>query len=253
MRANLHKYIARQFLDPYEGLVDSSNVNEQLVSCLKKAFNECDMGYKNAHADCAKSCGSTAVVVLIVGNKLVCANLGDARAVLSRNGKALDLSVDYKASRKDEQERIKSQGGYIVFGRVLGRLAVTRAFGDFDCKQIQITNEETKEVEEHNFVLNEPEIRVVSLDAVSDDFVVLASDGLFDRFSSQECINKIREHLMTQEMMEQDPKDAARILVADATSSRINSDNTTCVIVTLNKGIDKSKAEMEKNNLTSSC
>lgn len=182
----------------------------------------------------------------------MCANLGDARAVLSRDGKALDLSVDYKASRKDEQERIKAQGGYIVFGRVLGRLAVTRAFGDFDCKQIQITNEETKEVEEHNFVLNEPEIRVVSLDAVSDDFVVLASDGLFDRFSSQECINKTREHLMSQEMMEQDPKDAARVLVAEATSSRINSDNTTCVIVTLNRGIDKSKVELEKNNLASS-
>jgi serine/threonine protein phosphatase PrpC len=53
---------------------------------------------------------------------------------MSRDGKSYDLSVDYKASRKDEQERIKSQGGYIVFGRVLGRLAVTRAFGDFECK-----------------------------------------------------------------------------------------------------------------------
>lgn len=42
-------------------------------------------------------------------------------------------------------------------------------------------------------------------------------------------------------MMEQDPKDTARMLVADATSSRINSDNTTCVVVTLNRGIDKTK------------
>lgn len=90
-------------------------------------------------------------------------------------------------------------------------------------------------------MLNEPEIRVVSLDAVNDDFVVLASDGLFDRFSSHECINLAREHLMSQNMMEQDPKEASRLLVAEATSSRINSDNTTCVIVTLNRGIDKSK------------
>ena len=60
--------------------------------------------------------------------------MGDARAVLARNSEALDLSVDHKASRKDEQDRIKSQGGYIVFGRVLGRLAITRAFGDFECK-----------------------------------------------------------------------------------------------------------------------
>ena len=74
------------------------------------------------------------MICLLVGQKIICANLGDARALMCRNGKAIDLSVDYKASRKDEQERIKSQGGYIVFGRVLGRLAVTRAFGDFECK-----------------------------------------------------------------------------------------------------------------------
>lgn len=81
-------------------------------------------------------------MVLIIGNRIVCINLGDARAVLCRDQKAYDLSVDYKASRKDEQERIKSQGGYIVFGRVLGRLAVTRAFGDFECKQIRIVTDE---------------------------------------------------------------------------------------------------------------
>jgi protein phosphatase 1G len=92
--------------------------------------------YQKAFPEVSKQCGSTAVICLIIGSQLVCINLGDARSVLSRNGKAFDMSVDYKASRKDEQERIKSQGGYIVFGRVLGRLAVTRAFGDFECKQI---------------------------------------------------------------------------------------------------------------------
>lgn len=94
-------------------------------------------------------------MVLIIDNILICANVGDARAVLCRNGKAIDLSIDHKASRPDEQERIKKQGGYIVFGRVLGRLAVTRAFGDFDCKNIEVAvDEHTKEVK--NFVLIEP-------------------------------------------------------------------------------------------------
>ena len=48
------------------------------------------------------------MIVLIVGQQIICVNLGDARAIMCRNGKAVDLSVDYKASRKDEQERIKS-------------------------------------------------------------------------------------------------------------------------------------------------
>jgi len=74
----------------------------------------------------------------MIGNKLFCANLGDARGVMCRSNQAVDLSVDHKAKRPDEQERIRGHGGYIVSGRVLGRLAVSRAFGDYDCKNIEV-------------------------------------------------------------------------------------------------------------------
>lgn len=111
---------------------------------------------------------------------------------MCRDGTYVELSQDYKASRKDEQDRIKSQGGYIVFGRVLGRLAVTRAFGDFECKQIMVKDEEKEEKTMRNFVLNEPEIRVTDIDRFRDDFIILASDGLYDRFSSQDCVKIAR-------------------------------------------------------------
>ena len=136
--------------------------------------------------------------------------------MLSRNGRALDLSVDYKASRKDEQERIKSQGGFIIFGRVFGRLAVTRSFGDFQCKQIQIINEKTQEKETKNFVLNEPEIRFVTINKQTDDFIILASDGLYDRFSSEECVELAREKFLTMDVLEQDPTVVAGHLVHEA-------------------------------------
>ena len=196
------------------------------------------------YGELSKQCGSTAVICLVAGQKIVCANLGDARALMCRNGKALDLSVDYKASRKDEQERIKSQGGYIVFGRVLGRLAVTRAFGDFECKQIPIKNEETKEKELRNFVLCEPEVRVTTINKSTDDFILLASDGLFDRFSSQECVDIARAKFVENDLMEQDPKEVARHLVLEAVKARVNSDNTTAIIVALNSGID---TNLERN------
>ena len=149
------------------------------------------------------------MVALIVGNKLYCANVGDARGIMCRDGKALDLSVDHKAKRKDEQERIKSQGGYIVYGRVLGRLAISRAFGDFDCKNIEMPpknldgteNKDEKVV--RSFVLSEREIRVVDLDPKRDDFFLLASDGLFDRFSSEECVKLVRSKLQKMDYMEQ--------------------------------------------------
>ena len=62
-------------------------------------------------------------------------------------------------------------------------MAVTRAFGDFDCKNIEVPNDEN-EKEIKNFVLIEPEIRVTTIDPIKDHFILLASDGLFDRFSS---------------------------------------------------------------------
>ena len=45
----------------------------------------------------------------------------------------------------------------------MGRLAVTRALGDFECKQIEITDEQTGEVKIKNFVLSEPEIRMTTI------------------------------------------------------------------------------------------
>jgi len=40
---------------------------------------------------------------------------------------------------------------------VFGRLAVTRAFGDFDCKNIEVKNEDGI-TEVKNFVMIEPEV-----------------------------------------------------------------------------------------------
>ena len=82
-----------------------------------------------------KTVGSTAIVSLISDWHLVIANVGDSRAVLRRRGVAFRLSRDHKPDQEDEEERIRRSGGRVWdFNgrRVMGLLAMTRAFGD-DC------------------------------------------------------------------------------------------------------------------------
>lgn len=93
LKDNLHLELKRCFQDQIEGIKgDADDLNESLCTSITRAFENTDWKYKSLHADIANNCGATAVVCLILGNKLVCANVGDARAVLCRNGKALDLS-----------------------------------------------------------------------------------------------------------------------------------------------------------------
>ncbi len=58
------------------------------------------------------------MTVLIVGNKIFCANVGDSRAVLARETEgrrlsAFPLNRDHKASEPDEEHRILSNGGRV--------------------------------------------------------------------------------------------------------------------------------------------
>ncbi len=70
--------------------------------------------------------------------------------------------------------------------------------------------------------------------------MLLASDGLFDRFTSQECVSIVRDKLMGMSLMEQDPQWAARELVNEAVHKRLITDNITVILATLNRGIDAS-------------
>ena len=51
--------------------------------------------------------GCTACVCLLCGNKIYCANAGDSRAVMCRNGKAIPLSYDHKPNQVNENARIR--------------------------------------------------------------------------------------------------------------------------------------------------
>ncbi|OJJ80351.1 type 2C protein phosphatase PTC1 [Aspergillus glaucus CBS 516.65] len=138
---------------------------------------------------------------------LYTANVGDARAILCRNGKALRLSYDHKGSDENEGKRIASAGGLVLNNRVNGVLAVTRALGDAYLKDLVTGHPYTTET-------------VIQADA--DEFVILACDGLWDVCSDQEAVELIRNV--------PDAQEASRILV-DHALARFSTDNLSCMVI----------------------
>jgi serine/threonine protein phosphatase PrpC len=167
-----------------------------------------------------QNCGTTATVVLIVGTTMVCAHVGDCRAVLSRRGgEAVRLCEDHRPSRKDELARIEAAGGLIlsVAGafRVNGILAVSRAIGDRDLKE---------------YVIAEPEVISLQLSDV-DEYLVVASDGMWDFVTDKECVDLTHKLLVDDEMT---LEHAAKALVMTA-CDRGSRDDVSVLIIDLGK------------------
>ncbi|KAL4868079.1 hypothetical protein BDV12DRAFT_108035 [Aspergillus spectabilis] len=140
---------------------------------------------------------------------LYTANVGDARVVLCRNGKALRLSYDHKGSDENEGRRIANAGGLIINSRVNGVLAVTRALGDTYIKDLVTGHPYTTET------VIQPDL---------DEFIILACDGLWDVCSDQEAVELIRNV--------SDAQEASKILV-DHALARFSTDNLSCMVIRL--------------------
>ncbi|KAI3339024.1 phosphatase 2C-like domain-containing protein [Ustulina deusta] len=142
---------------------------------------------------------------------LYTANVGDARIILCRAGKALRLSYDHKGSDENEGKRIANAGGLILNNRVNGVLAVTRALGDSYMKDLVVGHPYTTET------LIQPEV---------DEFIIIACDGLWDVCSDQEAVDLIRD--------KPDPVAASKLLV-DHALARFSTDNLSCMIIRFDK------------------
>ena len=103
--------------------MNASNSTEEAVcyrlkknnyDIVKKVFRhaERDIG-KNSDID-ANFSGTTCVMVFQVGEKLICANVGDSRAILVKgDNEIIPLSIDQKPDDPEEKKRIVENGGEI--------------------------------------------------------------------------------------------------------------------------------------------
>jgi len=140
---------------------------------------------------------------------LYVANVGDSRAVLCRDGKAIRLSYDHRASDPYEQQRIRDIGGFVVNDRVSGMLAVTRSLGDAEMKE---------------YIVGRPYCSETIIDYETDKFLILACDGLWDVCTDQEACDLVKD-------IYKDPQLAARSLVKYALE-RESTDNITVMFIT---------------------
>ncbi|CAN6380977.1 unnamed protein product [Urochloa humidicola] len=126
--------------------------------------------------------GACAATAVVKGGDLYVAHLGDCRAVLSRHGGgAAAVTADHTCAMDDERERIERGGGFVSRSgsgvwRVQGSLAVSRSFGDAGLKR---------------WVVAEPAVTRVPLAAGGCEFLVVASDGLWDKVGNQEAVDAV--------------------------------------------------------------
>lgn len=174
--------------------------------------------------------GCTAVVALLRGPELFVANAGDSRCVVSRGGKALDMSIDHKPEDKPESDRITKAGGRVTAdGRVNGGLNLSRAIGDHCYKK----NEAVSDREQMITAL--PDVKCITLQE-NDDFMILACDGIWNVMTSQEAVDFVKELLTAgkNKLSEICELMFDFCLSPNTDGDGSGCDNMTCVIVTFN-------------------
>ena len=198
---------------------------------LKKAFRhaERDIG-KNSDID-ANFSGTTCVMVFQVGEKIICANVGDSRAIIVKGNKVTPLSIDQKPDDPEESKRIVQNGGEISQyeedgeksgpfrvwkkGEVYPGIAMSRSIGDFIASTLGVV----------------PEPKFIE-DKIDKDtkFIVAASDGVWEFLDNE----TVRDIVMPY-YEKNDPNGACKELIKKSTEwwnqEDIVVDDITAVVV----------------------
>lgn len=174
-------------------------VAEGVDFALREACRKAQKHFENRElSECdPELSGTTAAFVLASEGELWAGGVGDSRAILvgrdPRSGGvyAKDLTIDHKPTDPEERQRIEANGGDVFVARDGGSdrvfakgkrvpgLAMSRSLGDFAAHRVGVT-----ETPDTVHMAIKPEHL----------FVLLASDGLWDVFSSEEVAQWVTEY-----------------------------------------------------------
>nr|DAD37841.1 TPA_asm: hypothetical protein HUJ06_008482 [Nelumbo nucifera] len=189
--------------------VDPS-LTEDPVKAYNSAFLATNSELNDSEIDDSMS-GTTAITVLVSGDKLFVANVGDSRAIIAvKSGNrvlAEDLSHDQTPFRRDEYERVKLCGARVLsVDQVEGlKDPDIQTWGDEESEGSDpprlwvqnamypgtaFTRSVGDSIAEKIGVIAVPEVTTVQL-TPNHLFFVIASDGVFEFLSSQAVVNMI--------------------------------------------------------------
>ena len=179
---------------------------------LKRAFHhaERDIGKSNFDANFS---GTTCVMVFQVGDKIICANVGDSRAIMIKNDKIIPLSIDQKPNDPEEEKRIIQHGGEVSQyeedgeksgpfrvwkkGEVYPGIAMSRSIGDLFASTLG--------------VIPEPVFIEENIDS-DTNFIIVASDGVWEFLSNE----RVKDIVMPF-YKKNDPDGACKALIKEST------------------------------------
>ena len=221
--------------------MNASNESEEAVyyrlkknnyDILKRAFRHAERDIsKNSDID-ANFSGTTCVMVFQIGEKLICANVGDSRAIMFKgNDNIIPLSIDQKPDDPEESKRIIENGGEISQfeedgeksgpfrvwkkGEVYPGIAMSRSIGDLIASTLGVI----------------PEPKFIE-DKVDKDtkFIVIASDGVWEFLDNKTVCDIVMPYYKKN-----DPEGACKTLIKQSTEwwnkEDIVVDDITVVIV----------------------
>ncbi len=216
------KNIGNMIADIYE-----ANGKKEFEDCCQKACVRLDddIRYnKNLMNEIGEVTGGTTCNIIFVGDKMLYSiNLGDSRALVASGGKAVAISRDHNPQSPEEFFRIRRAGGIVSNQRVNGRIAVSRALGDFFYKALDRPAGE-------QLISSVPDVREMPLDK-GVEFIVVATDGVWDLLTNQAAVDFIIKRMDQQLALEE----ICEELVTEcglriSEGSGIGSDNVTMIV-----------------------
>ncbi|CAE6264703.1 unnamed protein product [Arabidopsis arenosa] len=189
------------------------------VDVIRKAYEATEEGFLGVVAKQwavkphIAAVGSCCLVRVVCDGKLYVANVGDSRAVLGKVIKAtgeviaLQLSAEHNVSIESVRQEMHSlhpDDPHIVLlkhnvWRVKGLIQVSRSIGDVYLKKAEFNREplytkyRLRESMKRPILRGEPSITVHDLQP-DDQFLIFASDGLWEQLSNQEAVEVVQNH-----------------------------------------------------------